>query len=92
MFDVYVRPFPGADGLRRVSSGGGGHPRWAANSRELLFFKFPTVMVAPYTVVGDSFRADNPRPWSPTSVRSFGLPIPFDIHPDGTRRGPGQPG
>ena len=81
----YVRPFPGPGGRWRVSSGGGGHPRWSAASRELLFFKFPNVMVAPYDVVGDSFRADKPRLWSPTSIRSVGLPSPYDIHPDGKR-------
>jgi hypothetical protein len=27
-------------------------------------------MVAPYTVVSDSFRADPPQIWSPTSVRA----------------------
>jgi len=26
------------------------------------------VMFAPYDVVGDSFRAENPRMWSPTSI------------------------
>ena len=85
VLDVYVRPFPGPGGKWRVSSGGGGHPRWSATSRELLFFKFPNVMVAPYDVVGDSFRADKPRLWSPTSIRSVGLPSPYDIHPDGKR-------
>ena len=84
-FDVYVRPFPGPGGMRRVSYEGGGHPRWSVDSRELLFFKFPNVMVAPYNVVGDSFNADKPRLWTPTSIRSLGLPSPYDIHPDGKR-------
>ena len=42
-------------------------------------------MVAPYDVVGDSFRPNKPRLWSPTSVRVAGLPSPYDIHPDGKR-------
>jgi len=86
VFDVYVRPFPGPGGMRRVSYDGGGHPRWSIDSRELLFVKYPsTVMVAPYNVVFDSFNVDKPRPWSPTSIRSAGLPSPYDIHPDGKR-------
>jgi hypothetical protein len=51
----------------------------------LLFFKFPNVMVAPYNVVGDSFEVERPRLWTATSIRSLGLPSPYDIHPDGTR-------
>ena len=58
VLESWVRPFPGPGGRWRVSFGGGGHPRWSAASRELLFFKSPNVMVAPYDVVGDSFRAE----------------------------------
>jgi Tol biopolymer transport system component len=83
--DTYVRPFPGPGGRWLVSSGGGGFPRWSATSRELLFVQLPNVMVAPYDVVGDSFRADKPRLWSPTGIRGVGLPSPYDIHPDGKR-------
>jgi hypothetical protein len=44
------------------------------------------VMVAPYAVVGDSFRADTPQIWSPTSVRSgSNTNISYDLHPDGKR-------
>jgi hypothetical protein len=43
-------------------------------------------MVAPYTVMGDSFRADPPQIWSPTSVRGGSSPaISHDLHPDGKR-------
>ena len=85
VLESWVRPFPPASGQWRVSYGGGGHPHWSPTSRELLFYKGPNVMVSPYNVVGDSFRADNPRLWSPTSIRSVGLPSPYDIHPDGKR-------
>ena len=42
-------------------------------------------MVAPYAVAGDSFRADTPHVWSPTSLTNLGANIPYDIHPDGKR-------
>jgi hypothetical protein len=43
-------------------------------------------MVAPYAVVGDSFRADPPQIWSPTSIRGGSSPaISYDLHPDGKR-------
>jgi len=86
--DVYVRPFPGPGGSKwRVSTEGGQNPHWSPTSNELLFVSPTqgTVMVAPYTVVGDSFHADKPHAWSlariPTGARSYG----FDIHPDGKR-------
>jgi hypothetical protein len=43
-------------------------------------------MAAPYTVVGNAFRAETPYVWSPTSVDRVGVGNdPYDLHPDGTR-------
>ena len=87
--DVYVRPFPGPGGQWRVSTEGGQFPRWSPPTRELLFVNpgQARVMVAPYTVVGDSFRSDHPRVWSPVGYRPLASPLmaPYDIHPDGKR-------
>jgi serine/threonine-protein kinase len=83
--DVYVRPFPGPGGQWRISTGGGSFPLWSATARELLFLSQGKVMFAPYSVVGDSFRADAPRPWSPTGLRGIGVSYPYDLHPDGKR-------
>ena len=69
--DVYVRPFPGPGGKWRVSTAGGRFPRWSATAPELLFMSASRpIMVAPYAVVGDSFRADTPQVWSPTSIQA----------------------
>jgi hypothetical protein len=44
------------------------------------------MMVAPYAVVGDSFRADRPQIWSPNSIRPpTTTTSAYDLHPDGTR-------
>ena len=86
-FDVYVRPFPGPGGKWRVSTEGGSYPQWSAASHELLFLNANVrVMFAPYTVVGDSFRADKPQVWTPTTVRGArpGNKA-YDLHPDGKR-------
>jgi Tol biopolymer transport system component len=92
-FEVYVRPFPGPGGKWRMSTEGGEDPRWSAKASELLFINQTQVLVAPYTVTGDSFRAGKPLPWSPTGNVEAGA---FDIHPDGRRLGSGaaaaQPG
>jgi hypothetical protein len=85
--DVYVRPFPGPGGKWRVSTEGGIFPRWSMTAHELLFVS-PNlkVMFAPYSVVGDSFRADTPQIWSPTSIRGPRVAnAGYDLHPDGKR-------
>jgi serine/threonine-protein kinase len=85
--DVYVRPFPDPGGKWRVSTTGGGYPRWSTTTHELLYLNAQNkVMFAPYAVVGDSFRADTPRMWSPTGVGGAGLGnSAYDLHPDGKR-------
>ena len=74
----YVRPFPGPGGTmaglhgrRRLS------PCWSATAHELLFLSQGKVMFAPYSVVGDSFRADAPKLWSPTGLRALGAAYPY---------------
>jgi hypothetical protein len=42
-------------------------------------------MVVSYAVVGDSFRADKPQNWSPTSYVQLGVSGSYDVHPDGKR-------
>ncbi len=84
--EVYVRPFPGAGSTVLVSTGGGRNPRWSRNLRELFYQAESTLMVAVYTVVGDSFRTEKPRRWSPGRVLARSLSNrTFDLHPDGRR-------
>jgi hypothetical protein len=43
-------------------------------------------MFASYTVVGDSFMADKPQLWSPTSIAGTRTGRgQYDLHPDGKR-------
>ena len=88
--EIYVRPFLGPGGKWQISTGGGTNPTWSRTRHELFYGTTDQrIMVAPYTVEGDSFRAEKPRLWSEgrylarplrtTSLRSF------DLHPDGER-------
>ena len=43
------------------------------------------IMVAPYTVEGDSFRADKPRLWSEARFIPRPRQRSIDLHPDGDR-------
>ena len=83
--EVYVRPFPGPGGKTQISTGGGQHPIWSRNGRE-LFFLAPDrrVMVADCTAKGDSFVAGKPRVWSETRLLDRPYEI-FDVAPDGKR-------
>ena len=89
--DTYVRAFPGPGGPWRISTTSGSYPRWSASSNELLFLKYldaspSKIMAARYTVAGNSFRAETPYVWSPTSVDRISTENnPYDLHPDGTR-------
>src|SRR5262249_39833700 len=37
-YEVYVQSFPGGGGKRQVSTGGGNHPRWRRDGRELFYY------------------------------------------------------
>jgi serine/threonine-protein kinase len=87
-YQVYVRAFPAVSsrpgGKWVISTGSGSYPVWSRNGRELFFRSLDgQIMVAAYTVQGDSFTAGKPRVWS-----EIGLPNPrrnYDVAPDAKR-------
>jgi serine/threonine-protein kinase len=85
--EVYVRPFPGPGGRWQISTGGGTVPEWSRSGKELFFTTVnrEKIMVATYTVSGESFRADKPRLWSPGQFTSRGVDLNYALHPDGKR-------
>ena len=84
--EVFVRPFPGPGGKWQISAAGGAYPTWS-RARHELFYTAPDnrIMVAPYTVEGDSFKADKPRLWSERITQTRPRLRSFDLHPDGER-------
>jgi serine/threonine-protein kinase len=81
--EVWVHAFPGASKWQ-VSTNGGAYPFWAQNAQELFYQRGGRMMVVPYTVEGESFRAGRARelfrgPFAFGSVRQA------DIAPDGKR-------
>jgi Tol biopolymer transport system component len=91
-FEVYVRPFQGGaatgSGKWQISNGGGLHPIWSRDGRELFYETLDNrIMAATYTAKGDSFAADKPRLWSNTQIMDlFGTGIwNLDLSPDGKR-------
>jgi serine/threonine-protein kinase len=86
--EIYVTGYPGPRGKWLISTNGGVTPVWSRTRQELLFVEGSQLMVAPYTVEGDSFRAGNPRLWADAELvlrRRTGPTRSFDLHPDGDR-------
>jgi serine/threonine-protein kinase len=82
---IYVRAFPDKSGKRQVSSDGGAFPMWSRTRRELFFQNTSQIMVAPYTMHGNSFDADKPRLWSERRLAIVSPSFNYDVAPDGTR-------
>ena len=83
--EVYVRPFPGPGGKWQISSGGGNLPIWSSTARQLFYQTLDAyIMVADYTVEGDSFIAEKPRLWSDTPIRNLAI-VNSDLAADGKR-------
>jgi hypothetical protein len=81
--EVYVRPFPGPGGERRISTDGGSYPIWSRG--ELYFLGADRrIMVAAYITTGDAFVPGKPRVWS--EKRLLDMPYgTYDLSPDGKR-------
>ena len=85
-WEIYVRRFPDNGTRVRVSSSGGVVPYWSPNGRELVYRTDANqVMVLTYKVVGDSFTAGNPRPWSQHTLADTGVLPNFAVDSTGER-------
>jgi serine/threonine-protein kinase len=84
--EVYVRPFPGPGGKWQVSTAGGHWPTWSRSRQEVFYLvEDGRILVAAYTVEGESFRAEKPRVWSTGLVTLRVGARTYDLHPDGER-------
>ena len=68
-----------------ISTGGGSSPTWSRTKQRVVLRPQRQIMVAPYAVEGDSFRAEKPRLWSEGRFQPRGPNRMFDLHPDGER-------
>ncbi len=84
--EIYVRPFPNANGGRsQISSGGGRFAFWSKKSHELFYETADDrIMVLDYTVQGSSFVPGKPHLWYDKPLFSVG-PSNLDLAPDGKR-------
>ena len=84
--EVFIRPFPGPGGRWQISSDGGALPTWS-RARAELFYLAPDrrIMVTPYRIAGEEFRADKPRALSDVQFAADLFSRRYDVHPDGER-------
>jgi hypothetical protein len=83
---VYVRAFPDNGSRVQVSKAGGVQPIWSRTAHELFYrTEDEQIMVASYTVTGNSFVAQKPRVWSERLLTNFGTGDNFDLAVDGKR-------
>jgi serine/threonine-protein kinase len=86
VYEVYVRAFPDKGSKWQVSNSGGMMPVWSLNSHEIFYrTEDQHLMVADYTVKGDSFITGKPRIWFSSPLANLGLTENFDLAPDGKR-------
>jgi Tol biopolymer transport system component/predicted Ser/Thr protein kinase len=87
---VYVRAFPDKGGQWQVSSNGGTSPIFSRDGKSLFFYDVPDdrMMVAGYSVKGDSFVVEKPHVWTSHSVSltmNGAVGAQYDLAPDGKR-------
>jgi Tol biopolymer transport system component len=89
--EVYVRPFPGAEGLWKVSTAGGEQPRWRGDGQELFYAaadgKMNAVPVKASAGPNSAFQPGTPVPLFDTHLTGLGTALYFnyDVTSDGKR-------
>ncbi len=85
-YEVYVRAFPDKGGKVQISNAGGMMPVWSRSARELFYrTEDQRLMVANYSVQGETFVPEKPRVWYAQQLANTGLAANFDLAPDGRR-------
>ena len=84
--EVYVRNFPDQGGQWQISNGGGDHPRWRRDGRELFYIAADGKLMAT-EVNGSSgtFEFGIPKPLFGLRVNFGGSASPYDVAADGQR-------
>jgi serine/threonine protein kinase/Tol biopolymer transport system component len=86
--EVYVSPFPSANGKWQVSSAGGQEPRWRQDGKELFYLSSEGKMMAVAVTTGASFEAGSPAALFQTHRRqpvSSQDVFSYDVSGDGQR-------
>jgi len=84
--EVYVAPFPQANGKWQVSSSGGRQPRWRPDGKELFYLAGENnVMAASVQEKGGSLEIGNPQTLFVVNLSPTAGLVPYDVAPDGKK-------
>jgi Tol biopolymer transport system component len=85
--EIYVQPFRASGETRQISSGGGVHPRWTGDGREIVYWAEPKgLMSVTLTPAAAGFSAAAPRPVLDVPiVLLIDSRTPWDMTRDGRR-------
>lgn len=78
--EVYVQPFPQADGRWQISPAGGRRPRWRRDGRELFFASPDGNLLAVDAEARQRFQSGTPRMLFPMPQGQD-----YEVSPDGQR-------
>jgi hypothetical protein len=84
-FEVYVQPFQAKGEKLRISTGGGGQPRWRGDGRELFYLALDGTMMAVEMREGDTLRHAIPEPLFPTGITVDPTIDQYAVTSDGQR-------
>jgi Tol biopolymer transport system component len=83
-WEVFVTPYPKADGKWQISTDGGIEPVWSPDGQE-LFYREKSKMMAVSIETSPSFKAGKPKMLFEKMYYSYSYTSSYDIHPDGNR-------
>ena len=83
---MYVEAFPGPGQKIRISTSGGGAPRWRRDGRELFYLTPTGTVMAVAITSGSPLEAGIPEPLFRTPITNLALNIDqYDVTDDGQR-------
>jgi Tol biopolymer transport system component len=90
-FEIYLQPFPGPGEKSLVSTGGGEHPRWRPDGRELFYIAPDGSLMAVTVTAGKELKLGSPSKLFSTRIvreKTPGATVynqQYDVSPDGER-------
>jgi hypothetical protein len=85
-YEVYVQSFPEGVSKRQVSNGGGNHPRWRRDGRELFYYAGDGKLMAAPVRSGESFEVGAPVSLFKFRAGTLGeIFAPYVVKGDGQR-------
>jgi serine/threonine protein kinase len=84
--EMYVQRFPATGDKVRISAGGGTHPRWRRDGKELFYFAPDRRIMAVVVKTGDTFEAGKPQVlFEARDAVVYYSRYPYAVTPDGQR-------